>query len=146
MSSIDKPKGEKYWKITFYRNKKRYRRSLGVESKREAQKLKSRIDLLMLDQRFDPNDIFGSLKKEKMLYEAIDEYIWYIDSRKDLSDTTKYNYRYSVSVLLKQFLKDTPLKDIRRSVIEFELRPSLERHFKAISTVRHHMLDMTMFC
>lgn len=32
MSSIDKPKGEKYWKVTFYLGGRRSKRSLRVES------------------------------------------------------------------------------------------------------------------
>jgi len=145
LSSIDKPKGEKYWKITFYIDGKRYRRSLRVEDKRSAQQLKTDIDFLIQRGALDPDNLLGFQKDSKQLYEAISEYLTYTDNRKDLSDVTKHDYHYSIGTILKMFLHDQTASKITRNQVEFELRPSMEKHFGSISTVRHHMLGMSAF-
>ncbi|MGH1363278.1 MAG: hypothetical protein ACRBF0_06960 [Calditrichia bacterium] len=77
MSSIDKPKGEKYWKITFYIEGKRYRRSLRVEDKRSAHKLKTDIEFLIQRGALDPTGLLSFQKNSKQLYEAMEEYLIY---------------------------------------------------------------------
>ena len=145
MSSIDKPKGEKYWKITFYIDGKRYRRSLKVTTKKHAQTLKQELDFLLARNLVDPDDLFAKQTPTLSLYTAIDQYLDYINKRKDLTPVTKNDYDYSLGTILKSFMPDQSVNDIKPATIEFELLPSMEERFGSINTVRHHMLAMSAF-
>jgi len=140
MAHIYKPKDSKNYVIKFNFRGKQYLRSLKVKNKRDAERLKSEIELAIALGTFDPNQISSADNGQSNLFEFLDDYLKYIHSRRQrYSPGTIECYERSVDYLKRHF-HDVPLSSITQRKIETETLPWLESEY-APATVKHHMVN-----
>ena len=145
MSSIDKPKGEKYWKITFYVGGRRFRRSLRVEAKTHAQKIKQRIDYELAMGTLDVNNLFAN-KLDKHSFQAlVKRFQENMETRKSLSPTTIAGYRNSIRVLLTVIPEKMQLNLIDTRYVITQILPELESRYKSSSVRNYIRVGGTLF-
>lgn len=138
MSSIDKPKGEKYWKITFYIGGRRVRRSLRVESKTHAKKIQQRIDYELAMGTLDTNNIFANKNDKRSLDMLIQKFLDHLKNNENYSKNSLIAYRRAANLLHEITPGNFQVSQIDQRYISAHLLPALEKKFKPAS-VRHYV-------
>ena len=138
MSSIDKPKGEKYWKITFYVGGRRFRRSLRVEAKTHAQKIKQRIDYELAMGTLDVNNLFANKLEKRTIAHLVDKFLENLKTRKSLSQLTQSAYRRAAKKLLEMTPDNMQIPQFDQRYLTTVILPELEAVYRP-SSVSHYI-------
>ncbi|MCB0263266.1 MAG: tyrosine-type recombinase/integrase [Calditrichaeota bacterium] len=140
MATIYKPGNSRNYSIKFYFNGKQYHRSLKVKNKRDAERLKSEIEMAIAQGAFNPEQLVSGVRKETLLFDFLNDYLQYLDSRRNkYSPRTVECYERSV-VKLRQIIGNIPLKSVNVKLIETKILPYLESQFKP-ATVKHNIVN-----
>jgi integrase/recombinase XerC len=134
MSSIVKE--GKHYKISFYWNDRKYRRSLKVSSKVKAKELQLEYDQLLAKGIFPDVEFKKQEIEIKTLQQLKDEFLNFLYKRtKEYSDKTIKAYEFNLNKLM-EIAGDIEMERFTKSMIEKDLLPYLYSKYSK-STVIH---------
>jgi integrase len=138
MASISKPPGSKNYIITFYYNKKKYRRSLKVSTQRDALALKRIVERKLAEGTIDINYILRNQQRITHLTQLIDLWKELIRDRGDIKKATQTGYLYCADLLL-EICDDKPLVLINSGYVKDRILFKLNKRYDSLDTIQGKM-------
>lgn len=141
MASIHKPDGERNWIIQFYFRGKKFRRSLKVSTKRDAQQLKLLIERKLAEGTFDPATMLQNNNRNNTLSYLAEKWKTHLDKRKDISEGARYQYKLAADIMLK-ITGDKQLSSITPIFVTDDFLLELEDKYDSPATVKSKMTSL----
>lgn len=136
MSSIDKRKGQKYYRYRYMQNGKQKSITLRVSTLNAARRLQVKLDAQIAEGNF------GLVAPDPITFKALcGEYIKFIESQPHkYTSRTIENYKASIKVFKKQY-GHMALSEFTRGFAKTQIMPWLESCYNSRYTVRGHAIN-----